>query len=204
MNPMEDLTDYRSLSLGGIMLAAELVHSCARGIPQNQAAAQAVKRAITSQHAESMREVFPTIADFEPGVASAINALRGKPERPEVLRYALQLIELASLLGKSDDARQRLGSSLDSLPQQPTDTELAGVYQSSISTLGKRIQITGNPDLLQQTAIANEIRALLLGGVRFAWLWQQLGGRRWQLILQRKAALRSLGALHTVLKSTIH
>ena len=27
MNPVEDLTDYRSLSLAGIMLAAELVHA---------------------------------------------------------------------------------------------------------------------------------------------------------------------------------
>ena len=85
-----------------------------------------------------------------------------------------------------------------------TDVELAGVYQASVSTLGKRIQVTGNPQLLQQEETANEIRALLLGGVRFAWLWQQLGGRRWQLVLQRKPVLRALQALDTILKSTIH
>ncbi|MFV2089264.1 MAG: DUF489 family protein [Pseudomonadales bacterium] len=204
INHIEDLTDYRSLALAGIMLAAELVHSRARGIPQDPATVVAVKRAITSQHAESMREVFPTIDNFEPGVASAINALRGKPENPEVLRYGLQLIGLANLLGRSGEALQQLGRGLDALPQAPTDSEFAALYQSSISSLGKRVQVTGNPDLLQQQSVANDIRALLLGGVRFAWLWQQLGGRRWQLILQRKSVLRALGALHTILKSTIH
>ena len=72
----------------------------------------------------------------------------------------------------------------------------------SISTLGKRIQVTGNPELLQQSRVADEIRSLLLGGVRFAWLWHQLGGRRWHLILRRRALLTALKALHTIIKSS--
>ncbi|MEQ8953835.1 MAG: DUF489 family protein, partial [Gammaproteobacteria bacterium] len=34
--------------------------------------------------------------------------------------------------------------------------------------------------------VANCIRALLLAGIRAAFLWYQLGGRRWRLLLYRK------------------
>ena len=201
---MDDLTDYRSLSLAGVVLAAGLVDATAHGRHRDPTAVTAVKNAITSQHAGSLREVFPTIGDFRSGVRSTVEALKGKPESPEVLRYALQLIELAGLLKQSEDVIGKLGRELDQLPQDPTDLELARVYQASISTLGKRIQVTGNPELLKQDETANDIRALLLGGVRFAWLWQQLGGRRWHLVLKRKQVLRAMEALNTILESTVH
>lgn len=201
---MDDLTDYNSLSLAGVVLAADLVHAAAHGRQLDEAGTAAVKAAITSQHAEQLREVFPQIGDFRAGVKTTLAALQGKPEDPEVLRYALQLIELASLLKQSPEVIDRLGRELDQLPQGPTDAEFARAYQASISTLGKRIQVTGNPALLQQEDTANSIRALLLGGVRFAWLWQQLGGRRWHLVLKRKQLIRAMEALNTILQSTVH
>ncbi len=201
---MDDLTDYQALSLAGVVLAADLVHAAAHGEHTDEAAVTAVKAAITSQHAEQLREVFPQIGDFRSGVKSTVAALQGNPENPEALRYALQLIELASLLKQSPEVIDRLGKELDLLPRDPTDAEFAAAYQASISTLGKRIQVTGNPALLQQDETANNIRALLLGGVRFAWLWQQLGGRRWHLVLKRKKLLRAMEALNTILQSTVH
>ena len=202
--PMDDLTDYNSLSLAGVVLAADLVHAAAHGRHLDEAGTAAVKAAITSQHAEQLREVFPQIGDFRAGVKTTLAALQGKPKDPEVLRYALQLIELASLLKQSPEVIDRLGRELDQLPQAPTDAEFARAYQASISTLGKRIQVTGNPALLQQEDTADNIRALLLGGVRFAWLWQQLGGRRWHLVLKRKQLIRAMEALNTILQSTVH
>ena len=204
MNQIDDLTDYASLALAGVILAADLVHDRAHGRHLDSAASAAVKGAITTHHAASLREVFPQTTDLRAGVRSAIEALRGKPKNAEVLRYALQLIELAGLLRRSATVIVRLGKELDRLPVAPTDSELAQVYQASISTLGKLIEITGNPELLREESTADEIRALLLGGIRFAWLWQQLGGRRWHLVLQRKSVLRSLQALDTILQSSIH
>jgi len=201
---LDDLTDYPSLALSGVMLAAQLVHATANGTSTDPAARDAVKAAITSHQAESLREVFPDVVNFRSGVEGAIQALAGNPRNPEVLRYALQLVDLANLLRKSPPAVKRLGQELDALPQNPNDVELARVYQGSIGTLGKRIQVTGNPSLLQQESVANDIRAQLLGGIRFAWLWYQLGGRRWHLVLNRKALLRALRALNTILQSTIH
>lgn len=201
---MDDLTDYRSLALAGIVLSAELVHACARGAHQDPTAAEAVKRAVATPHAESYRAVFGRITDFRGGVSAAIAMLEGKPSNSEPLRYALQLIELAGLLRRSAAVVDRLGRELDQLPAEPTDADLARVYQASISTLGKRIQVTGDPALLREEDTAERIRALLLGGIRFAWLWHQLGGRRWHLVLKRRDVLRALKALDTVLQSTLH
>ncbi|MGK0404322.1 DUF489 family protein, partial [Alcanivorax borkumensis] len=42
------------------------------------------------------------------------------------------------------------------------------------------------PAHLQDDNKAARIRALFLAGVRAAFLWHQLGGRRWHLLFQRK------------------
>jgi high frequency lysogenization protein len=202
--PMDDLTDYGSLALAGVVLAAELVQQTANGASRDLDSIRAVKRAIVSHNARALREVFPNMHTFRPGVTGAISALQGKPDNPEAVRYALQLVELAALLRRSPDGVERLRRALEALPAEPDDPQLANVYQTCISTLGKRIQVTGTPALLKDEAVADEIRALLLGGVRFAWLWRQLGGRRWHLVLKRKSLLHALQALDTILRSTMH
>src|SRR5690606_33083867 len=122
---------------------------------------------------------------------------------PEVLRYTLQLIELARLLAAVPQVVEKLGRLLDDVdPADPEDGQLSRIYQQTISTLGKRIQVTGDPQLLQQEQVADRIRALLLAGVRLAWLWRQLGGRRWHLIVRRRALLVGLRALDTSTHTT--
>ena len=48
----------------------------------------------------------------------------------------------------------------------------------------------GSAQHLQNNTNAEIIRALLLAGVRSAFLWRQLGGRRWKLAFTR-AEIRS-------------
>lgn len=63
---------------------------------------------------------------------------------------------------------------------------LAELYQETVSTFSFRIQVTGEPRYLQNQDNANKIRSLLLAGVRSAILWEQVGGKRWHLLLFRK------------------
>ena len=62
--PTEDLTDYTSLALAGLVQAAQLVHARANGLPATAPEIAAVKRAITTQNAGTMLEVFPVVQDF--------------------------------------------------------------------------------------------------------------------------------------------
>jgi len=201
MNSVADAqgTDYRSLALAGIVQCAELVRSTATGLHVAESAREAVIRAITTHQATDLAEIFPYPEELIPGIRAAIATLSGEHDRADILRYTLQLIDLARRLKRSAVVTQRLAGGLDRLGGQPETVVLAGLYQETISTLGKRIQVTGNPELLQQADSANDIRALLLAGVRFAWLWIQLGGSRWQLVLNRRAVLADLQNLLTTL-----
>jgi high frequency lysogenization protein len=55
-----------------------------------------------------------------------------------------------------------------------------------------RIQVGGSGVYLQQPAIAQRIRCMLFVAIRSAFLWQQLGGTRIHLMLQRKTLVKLL------------
>ena len=199
MNANNDAIDYPSLALAGVAQAAALVHAIANGRPIDTAAREATLAAVMTHQAHDFNEVFPNPSDFQLGIRHLRNALGGEEVTPEVARYTLQLMDLAKRLGRSQRLSARLGQLLDALQMnadhQPDAADLANVYQETISKLGKRVQVTGDPALLRQERVADSIRAQLLAGVRFAWLWQQLGGRRWHLILRRRSLLLALQSL---------
>ncbi len=199
MTETHDLTDYRSLALAGVFQCAELVRAQANGLHVPDSAREAVIHAITTHNATVMADVFPSKPVFKLGVDVAVASLGGENDRADVLRYTLQLIDLARRLKHSPAVLQRLGAGLDLVGATAGSAELAALYQDTISTLGKRIHVTGDPQKLQQPATADDIRALLLAGVRFAWLWLQLGGSRWQLLLSRRKIVDALRALGHVL-----
>lgn len=200
---MVERLDYRALALAGITQAAALVHDVAHG--RNVAAddRRALLLTVPTRRAADMAEVFPDPARYRLGIAAARDCLSGRPRTPQILRYTLQLIELARMLGGVPQVVEKLGRLVDDLDAaEPSEDQLSRIYQQTISTLGKRIQITGEPQLLRQEHIADGIRALLLAGVRLAWLWQQLGGRRWQLILRRRSVLVGLRSLDELTSGT--
>ena len=66
---------------------------------------------------------------------------------------------------------------------------------ATVSTLGPRIIVRGDPALLARPESANRIRALLLAGIRAAVLWRQCGGTRVGLILGRRRLLEAARGL---------
>lgn len=68
---------------------------------------------------------------------------------------------------------------------------VAGIYQDTFSTLPQRIKVTGSAQHLENPQNADIVRSLLLAAIRSAYLWRQLGGRRWKLALQRRTMLQS-------------
>lgn len=113
----------------------------------------------------------------------------------EVTRYLVALMALERRLTRRSSVQQQLAQRLQQLQRQRDqfgfshDTLVAGmaaIYSDLISPLGKPIRITGKPDYLQQPAVQNQIRALLLAALRNIVLWRQLGGQRRQFIFSRQ------------------
>jgi high frequency lysogenization protein len=90
-----------------------------------------------------------------------------------------------SQLGDRIQMIERQVEHFDLLDEQMI-SNLASVYLDVISPIGPRIQVAGTPEVLQQTANQQKVRALLLSGIRCAVLWRQVGGRRLHLVFGRK------------------
>lgn len=113
----------------------------------------------------------------------------------DLTRYLLSLIALERRLRKNLSASNELKRRIELLQQQKNYFEpmssgifnaLAGIYVDVISPIAPRIQVTGSPDMLQNSSIQAKVRALLFTGIRSAVLWQQVGGSRLQLMFSRQ------------------
>ncbi|MFQ5761234.1 MAG: DUF489 family protein, partial [Acidiferrobacterales bacterium] len=68
--------------------------------------------------------------------------------------------------------------------------KLAELYTMTLSTCTPRIMVNGEQGYLENPSIVDKVRSLLLAATRSAFLWRQLGGRRWQLLLRRNTIIR--------------
>lgn len=119
----------------------------------------------------------------------------------DALRYALTMVGLERQLARRHDLLDIIGKRLNQVQLQVEHfgithenvvASFGGLYQDTLSTFRRRIQVQGDIRYLQQPDNAALIRALLLAGIRSARLWRQLGGHRWQLIFSRRKMLAAL------------
>jgi len=86
-----------------------------------------------------------------------------------------------------DDVKRRLDHF--AITDDTVVAALADIYSSVLSPLGHRIQVYGKPELLKQQLTQNNIRALLLAGLRSAVLWRQMGGKRRHFFFAKRKIL---------------
>jgi len=134
------------------------------------------------------------------GDSSSSNGKQNKVKDPEFTRYIISLINLERRLTKQPKKLTQLGERIDatkrqleyySITSETLIASFASIYSDIISPLGARIQVTGEPDILKQTASQHKIRALLLAGIRSAVLWRQVGGKRRTILLSRNKLINT-------------
>jgi len=149
--------------------------------------------------AESVPEVFGAPGSVHAGAEELVVQLTGKqPRETELTRYVITLLKLERILAGRGQLIQDIGSGiedarnkLDHFPMLHPNllAHLADIYSRTISRLQPCVMVQGDPHFLQLPDNQNRIRALLLAGVRSAWLWRQVGGRRRQILFRRKELL---------------
>lgn len=196
----------RALALAGVFQAGALVADVAHGRSLEPVAFRATLNSLFIENPDSTREVFGDLPGIRLGLLLVRDAFRNDRSRgqAEVLRYALNILHVERRFSRKPELLQKLDSRLQRVRQQlehfdlEHDTiigALADTYQQTLSTLPQRIQVMGNPNALQNERNAGRIRAILLGGVRAAVLFHQVGGRRWRLILNRGPILAATARL---------
>ena len=194
-------------AFAGLAQACGLVHSTATGGDPEPAGYTGLYRALLVQNPASTGELLG-LGDFSTGKAAARGML-GRPDEDQVqaLRYALAVIDASNRLRRHPKVVERLSDGIGKLPElTEPDTavipgwempweQIADLYVGTLGSLDSRIQVTGNASILQRPDVASKIRSLLLMGVRFAWLWRQLGGRRWHLLTHRNKIRSTIDSL---------
>lgn len=197
-------------ALAGLVQVAVTVHAIAHGKPVDATSKAVLIRAIFVTNPETLDDIFPTLAPYREGLRAAATLLASPfGAAIEPLKYSVALLDLEKRLRSRPTLVQQIGEGVDNLARREPNwetsadadvpehvyRELSELYQKTVSTLSRRVQVTGNVAQLRREEVAAEVRALLLAGIRFAWLWRQLGGRRWHLVLRRSNIRHALAEL---------
>lgn len=203
---MNYTAEDRAIALAGVFQAGALVGDLAHGRPLDEPAFRATLASLFVESPQTVAEVF----GGETGVRLGLLLLRDglEPERQqahgEVIRYALGIVQVERRFAGRRNLQQIMETRLQRVQEQRAHFDLthdtivgalASVYSDTLSTLRQRIQVVGNAAALQDERTADRIRAVLLGGVRAALLWHQTGGRRWRLLLNRRAVQHAASTL---------
>ncbi|WP_407332663.1 high frequency lysogenization protein HflD [Enterovibrio sp. 27052020O] len=185
----------RTIAFASICQSVKLVQEISRTGSCDPDALSASLKSIIVTNPASTLEVFGSEENLTVGLNTLISELDNSPGGSELTRYLINLLALERKLSGRRDSLAQLSDRLENIQRQVQHfdllddqmiSNLASVYLDTISPLGPRIQVTGNPAQLQQTGVQHKVRALLLSGIRSAVLWRQVGGKRRHLIFGRK------------------
>ena len=191
----------RSIAFAAMCQAAYLVDKISTtGTSPDTAAFEASLHSILRTESDTPLDVFGGYQALNLGFSSMLEQLDNTTNKRnmQVTRYLVGMITLEKKLSRSKTTLNLLSQRINQVQRQLahftiTDdsvmSNLDAIYKELISPLGAKIQVNGNPTCLQQEHTQHKIRSLLFAGVRAAVLWRQLGGKRRQLILSRKAMI---------------
>ncbi|WP_323750681.1 high frequency lysogenization protein HflD [Marinobacter sp.] len=191
----------QTLALAGLFQAASLVQQVAhKGTCDAESLETSIRSLFATDPASTLDVYGGELSDIQEGLNALSTSLaqQSRSQDVETLRYVLNLVQLESKLNSSPDILNVISNRIEQARHTASHfgynhsnliSNLASIYTDTISTFRLRIQVSGNPQVLQQDENAAKVRALLLAGIRSAVLWRQCGGRRWQLIFARKKVI---------------
>lgn len=205
---MSDLHRDKTLALAALFQSATLADALAWRGHCDPVALEASLQSILVMDTDDIGVIYGSnIRGLQSGLQSLeqtfLEPLRGgHPRQADIVRYALGIMQVERQLSRSPDLLATLRRRLEMANEQRKHFEsltapaminnLGGIYVDTAGQLRFRIQIRGDQKQLQSAGMAEQIRAVLLSGIRAAWLWHRLGGRRWHLMFTRGQILAEI------------
>ena len=197
------LTEQRVLALAGVCQCALLAQELAR---RGHAQPEPLRCALESILVVNQTDPEIALGGVQ-GVYAGLPDLARKnpdPSAVERLRYAIAMIDIQKRLRRDTTIASRLRAQLDEIRDGGTILDLvspegipalAGIYSTTLSLLTPKIIIRGSEQHLKDEDIVLKVRSVLLAGVRAAYLFHELGGRKWQIFIGRKKLADSASRL---------
>jgi len=198
-------THEQAVALAAVFQACHLVDQLAN---TGGASSQEVKvsmAALLNQSPQSIEDLYGSEQALETGM-NAMTLLLDEYQGTELyapitLVYTLSVLSIERQLNSRPVMLKAVAEGIENANRQALHfsvvhdnvlANIASLYQQTLSTLRQRIQVKGNAMYLQQPGVAERIRCMLFAAVRSAHLWRQLGGKRYHLVLYRKALVKAL------------
>jgi high frequency lysogenization protein len=189
-------TSDQAVALAGVFHCAELVDKLAHNGYVSELQLGQAMTALLNQNPQSVMDLYGDLDNLELGMTSLRAAIEQDTKTTtDVMRYVIGIMYLARKLTSDKKRLTEIGDGIEIAGRQAevftpmhdnVVANIASLYSNTISTLPSRIKVRGNPLYLKQTAVAQRTRCLLFSGIRSAFLWHQLGGKRRHLLWQRK------------------
>ena len=189
-------TRDQAIALAGVFHCAELVDKLAHNGYVSELQLGQAMTALLNQNPQSVMDLYGDLDNLELGMTSLRAAIEQDTKTTtDVMRYVIGIMYLARKLTSDKKRLTAIGEGIEIAGRQAevftpmhdnVVANIASLYSNTISTLPSRIKVRGSPLYLKQTAVAQRTRCLLFSGIRSAFLWHQLGGKRRHLLWQRK------------------
>lgn len=194
--------DNKTKALAGVFQAVRLVNDLATTGQLDKHDYETCIRSIFETDPDNVDEVYGQVEYLRTGVHTLKEQLGNDKNvrNLNIARYVIALLHLQRKLSKNKSMLQKLADGIERAKRQSAHfhithenviANLADVYSHTISQIQPKIMVAGESEYLGNPTTANQIRALLLAGMRSAVLWSQLGGNRFQILFQRKRILQS-------------
>jgi len=209
---MSEQMRNQTIAMAALCEAALLIQQVSKGQAFDSQALATLVGGIMNTAPENVDQVYPSLASLKQGSYLLVHQLSGQATSKdvEVTRYLAGMMSLSKKLLNNQTALTGLSTSLKEVERRLehfdiTDASIIGnfadIYSKNISPIGQKIKVIGTPQNLKQPIIQNQVRALLLAGVRAAVLWRQMGGKRRQFIFSRNKILKSAISFNNELSS---
>lgn len=208
---------YRNLALAlaGVTQAIDVMDKLARTGYLNSHDFATSVNSLFEQNPKDVESVFGGAQNVKRGLEVLIDLLKHRRNKQytTIIGYCLGIFHLQKKLVANKPMLDTVGTRLDRARHQVQHfgvahenviANLASIYTDTVSTFPFRIQVIGEYQYLQQQRVANQVRVLLLAAVRSATLWRQVGGNRFQLLLQRTKILSAAEELLKQIKHAEH
>ena len=198
-------TRQQALALAAVFQSCELVCQLSYSGNCDETQMEYTMSTLLNQNPDSFRDLYGSVDNLQSGInlmqAFLTDKIATDSKQREVINYVMSSTHLAGKLLSNSPMLDQIDKGIDNARQQAQHfsvthenvcTNVASLYQETISKMRLRIQVLGSGVYLQQTAVAVRIRCMLFAAIRNAFLWRQLGGKRRHLLFYRKVLLKVL------------
>lgn len=208
LSPFEETT----LALAGVFQGIRQVIRISETAYDDQVVIKPLISSLLKLDADTVIDIYGDLENLRPGLTTLQEQLTyGANGRiPQLGRYVASVLNLERQLVKHSDVMTIIAARITHIKRLAEHADLtddviikaiADLYTDTISKLPLRIQVVGKTDILKQAVVQEKIRTALFCAIRSAVLWRQLGGKRRQLLLNRKYILSTTEDILTKLNT---